>query len=540
MKFGEILKEHIDENHKDFYLEYDNLKVILESVKERKLGYKQQFMTILEREFLKITTYIENWKNNLRINNSKVEWIDLISLNSFIFINMEGLRKIIKKYDKTTGEKIGSYWHPKIRHNFEKTIINFAAEWCLLTGSVVSSKFTSSTGRFVRKSEKYWINRWNIAKFIELLSSHMPFCKIDEEDTSPWSWVKSVYFDNKDNEVYSKRIRKLGKSKLIRLRWYNDNVSRVYLERKIHLDTWTGDESSKDRIQINQAMLNEILDKNIRETESSNELFREIFTEIKENNLVPMIKVEYLRIAFQNPEDNSIRFSLDTGMRICKVKFNHESMDKWYGNDEDLMENECIWFSKGIIEIKLSGDVIENPPLWISELKTSNWLELENNFSKFIHGTFCLSKSNTIERPEWLNRLDNEVLVNNNIIENKNNCSCLIFPKRSTGSVKIEPKVFFANERTFITWLTIIIFLISFGSTISALNQKAVGLSMQVSGVILLIYALYCFYDRDRKLRNRTSEGYSDRLGPILLTLCIMVVIIVSITQDYGKENLEY
>ena len=138
MRFSETLQEHIDEKHKDFYLEYAHMKNLISFIKDKKLGAKQEFMTILDREFLKISTYIEHWKSQLRDNSKIVEWDDLISLNSFIFINMEGLRKIIKKYDKNSGEKIGAYWHPKIRHNFEQTIINFAAEWCLLSGSVVS------------------------------------------------------------------------------------------------------------------------------------------------------------------------------------------------------------------------------------------------------------------------------------------------------------------------------------------------------------------------------------------------------------------
>ena len=48
-------------------------------------------------------------------------------------------------------------------------------------------------------------------------------------------------------------------NKLIRIRWYGDEMDNVFVERKVHHDNWTLLSSSKDRFQIHSPLKNSIV-----------------------------------------------------------------------------------------------------------------------------------------------------------------------------------------------------------------------------------------------------------------------------------------
>ncbi|CAG8720493.1 13629_t:CDS:2, partial [Acaulospora morrowiae] len=97
--------------------------------------------------------------------------------------------------------------------------------------------------------------------------------------------------------------------------------------------------------------------------------------------------------------------------------------------------------------------------------------------------------------------------------------------KRIALPVRVEPKVFFANERTFLSWLhfTVIlgglsIGLLNFGDKIGKISA---GLFTLVA-MAIMIYALFIYHWRATKIRKRESGPYDDRFGPTIL--CIFLV----------------
>ncbi|KAI7865601.1 vacuolar transporter chaperone 1 [Spinellus fusiger] len=109
--------------------------------------------------------------------------------------------------------------------------------------------------------------------------------------------------------------------------------------------------------------------------------------------------------------------------------------------------------------------------------------------------------------------------------------------KRIALPVRIEPKVFFANERTFLAWLNftvvlggLAIGLLNFGDRIGRLS--AVLFTVIAMGVML--YALYTFHWRATKIRNRESAPYDDRVGPTVLCLFLLMAIM---TNFYLRIN---
>ncbi|KAI8987776.1 vacuolar transporter chaperone 1 [Mycotypha africana] len=101
--------------------------------------------------------------------------------------------------------------------------------------------------------------------------------------------------------------------------------------------------------------------------------------------------------------------------------------------------------------------------------------------------------------------------------------------KRIALPVRIEPKVFFANERTFLSWLNFTVVLgglavglLNFGDRISRMS----AVLFTLTAMFVMLYALYTFHWRANKIRSREAAAYDDRVGPTVL--CIFLIIAVA------------
>lgn len=84
--------------------------------------------------------------------------------------------------------------------------------------------------------------------------------------------------------------------------------------------------------------------------------------------------------------------------------------------------------------------------------------------------------------------------------------------KRIVLPVRIEPKVFFANERTFLSWLHFCIVLgglalglLNFGDKVGQIS----GVIFTVVAMMFIIYALFVYQWRAHQIRNRRKEYYT-------------------------------
>ena len=113
--------------------------------------------------------------------------------------------------------------------------------------------------------------------------------------------------------------------------------------------------------------------------------------------------------------------------------------------------------------------------------------------------------------------------------------------KRIALPVRVEPKVFFANERTFLSWLNFSILL--GGLAIGLLNfshdkpgQVAAGLFTAVA-ILSMFYALVTFHWRARSSGVRGQGGFDDRYGPTGLALLLVVAVGVNLGMRIGAEK---
>ncbi|KAG0005492.1 vacuolar transporter chaperone [Entomortierella chlamydospora] len=103
--------------------------------------------------------------------------------------------------------------------------------------------------------------------------------------------------------------------------------------------------------------------------------------------------------------------------------------------------------------------------------------------------------------------------------------------KRIALPVRVEPKVFFANERTFLSWLNFTVLLGSLAVGLLNFGDRVGRISAGVFtfvAVIVMIYALVTFHWRADRIRKRQPGPYDDRFGPTVLCIFILAAIMIN------------
>jgi len=103
--------------------------------------------------------------------------------------------------------------------------------------------------------------------------------------------------------------------------------------------------------------------------------------------------------------------------------------------------------------------------------------------------------------------------------------------KRIHVPVRVEPKVFFANERTFLSWLhfsivlgTLSLGLLNFGDAVG----RVAGIIFTTIAMGVMVYALVLYQWRAEMIRRREAGPYDERGGPVVLVVVLFGAIIVN------------
>ncbi|KAJ1985490.1 hypothetical protein H4R33_004012 [Dimargaris cristalligena] len=103
--------------------------------------------------------------------------------------------------------------------------------------------------------------------------------------------------------------------------------------------------------------------------------------------------------------------------------------------------------------------------------------------------------------------------------------------KRIAIPVRVEPKVFFANERTFLSWLnfttvlgSLALGLLNFGDSVGRIS----GAIFTVISMAAMVYALCIYQWRATQIRNREPGPYDDRFGPTLLVIVMFTAVVIN------------
>lgn len=319
------------------------------------------------------------------------------------------------------------------------------------------------------------------------------------------------------------------------------------------------------------------------------DLFTSIQKQIMENKMAPVLRTYYKRTAFQIPGDRTVRMALDTD--LCFIREDKQKEDEWCRSDvttdfpfRSLQEGVDInRYPYATFEIKLALGPQESEPRWIVDLEQSGLLEEANQFSKFVHGMAVLFDTRVPLLPYWLAQLDEtpklileeerppimkrptqqsaygsialsmepEASTSNTtttephwIWENFKKSIMpkddqqeeehlqlppgVKIPKKVKTPIKVEPKVFFANERTYFSWMR-------FGTVLSTFSLAlfnsgdAVGkisaILYTLIAVSVLMYGAGLYYRRRELIRERLPGPYDELVGPTVICFALLFAV---------------
>ena len=116
-------------------------------------------------------------------------------------------------------------------------------------------------------------------------------------------------------------------------------------------------------------------------------------------------------------------------------------------------------------------------------------------------------------------------------------CECCEFADALDGLLtaphKVEPKLFLANERTFMKWMHMAITISSVSSGVIAFAGKeqswAVLYAMTLLPISLLIviYAIFTFHRRSALIKTRRASRWDDPIGPVILTGALTITLTI-------------
>lgn len=377
--------------------------------------------------------------------------------------------------------------------------------------------------------------------------------------------------------------------------------------------------------------------KSQQEADEWETLVREITQVVSSKQLVPTMRTQYMRTAFQIPFDATVRVSLDTNLcMISERGYDLDNMRNWHRDSSSVLkQNEITRFPHAVLEIKLElkGNNL-TPPSWVTDLQNSGVLYEVHKFSKFIHGCAAMLPEDVRSVPYWVddasirdsiiasggqrilvdetqaaagpgsNQIYSHLLPFGNIQENRketavgrtsvsaavsaghvhpetagnnnygvnfysegdvedmelirsaveeDDCcgeeTCLgwVFPFCSrenmftesvvapTSVQKIEPKVFFANERTYLHWLHHGIVLASVASGILAFGDEEgedwahwYALVLLALALAFCVYALHIFLWRADRIKTRIPGRWDDPRGPLVLGGILAITLTIN------------
>jgi len=630
-----------------------------------------------------------------------------LRLEKYVNINFMGFHKILKKHDKYVmnhpcREFYVSRLHAQawVRGDYSDVVIRLSAIYSTLRKDVVDSTtpvmnpqnppdaannpILKTNASFyqqqpqqphenaIRSTTKYWVKTEDVSRVKYAILRHLPvYLQKTSTGESDSQLTNSVYLDNDQLELYHGRLDEKASpgSIALRLRWYGaTDPDDVYMERLTHREKWTGETSVRERILIKEKEVQHFMNDTYpidqmktdmveekgmapAEVEEWEYLTREITQVIASKQLVPTMRTQYMRTAFQIPFDSTVRVNLDTNLcMISERGYDLKNKTVWHrDNSAELSNTEITRFPHAVLEIKLdlNGDGTtrtNKPPKWVSDLQNSGLLYEVHKFSKFLHGCAALLPEDVRSVPYWIDDISvrdsllqcgaERILVpingdeasiaspskaaaaaaaavagtssspekaastNTRTTKNqKNNNSNKLVPVSNYGANfygdadldeeeeaaaaaflqdddgcfgedsiggwlfpfcsphnafyetmvipttpgsaggpgKIEPKVFFANERTYLHWLHAGVTLYTIATGILAFSAEESASWAHWYAMLLLpislgfcLYALYVFLWRADRIKSNSPGLWDDPRGPILLGSVVCVVLLVN------------
>ncbi|KAF8944458.1 vacuolar transporter chaperone [Haplosporangium gracile] len=112
-------------------------------------------------------------------------------------------------------------------------------------------------------------------------------------------------------------------------------------------------------------------------------------------------------------------------------------------------------------------------------------------------------------------------------------------PKKVVGVLKVEAKVFFANERTFLKWMNFAVLVGTLGVGLFNAGDnigRFAGILLAITALLTLVYSIWLYERRLTMLRNKDPGPYDEPVMPTLMCVCLLTAISLNF---YLKSNVK-
>jgi hypothetical protein len=192
-----------------------------------------------------------------------------------------------------------------------------------------------------------------------------------------WSSIRTTYLDTVGYQCYQEYLQDLPVRRKVRIRQYGVNGkfddtcwfevklknARVSMKRRFRCTL-----QAAARLLKGENVLDEIGPADGSDLRHAYHLVRGA---VMDQNLAPVVRVDYERISFQSPDDLEVRITLDRQVRFRSAARDHQ------GRLEGL-----------VLEVKYTGQ----RPLWLPEVQERLGMKRELRYSKFGRSMKLLSK----------------------------------------------------------------------------------------------------------------------------------------------------
>ncbi|KAI9796406.1 MAG: Phosphate metabolism transcription protein [Piccolia ochrophora] len=386
---------------------------------------------------------------------------DLSELEKFSRVNFTGFLKAAKKHDRKRGRKyrvrpllqvrLGAL--PFNSEDYSPLLYRLSTMYSFVhqnldgaskTRPSHSSETLPNQKHYV--SHKFWVHPDNLLEVKTYILRRLPLLVYNPQTSKNAEGgqrdpaITSLYFDNPNFSLYTKKLERATDASSLRLRWYGQLSQRpeIFLEKKTMQEDGSSEET---KFSIKEKYIRAFIsgdykmEKTIQKMRDRNghddtvaEDFRTtvdaIQSFIRDNDLQPLLRANYTRTAFQIPGDNRVRISLDTNLALIRedvVDSNHphRSINDWHRTDIDdasmehpfdtLPKGEVYRFPYAVLEIKIRPDSSRKRTEWVHELMSSHLVKEAPRFSKFVDGVAQLFEDYVNSFPFWLSEIENDI-----------------------------------------------------------------------------------------------------------------------------------
>jgi len=437
-------------------------------------------------------------------------------------------------------------------------------------------KFTETSYKMFVKNEDIMTIKTELARRLPIFLRQLPTGgKSTQETCGVWN----CYYDDEELSSYEQKFRPSEENVSLRFRTF-ESEKMVQIERKItygdiRRKAGAGKLSSvKDTLELPYHDIFDFVVGSysvtkytnylngvgvpLHEIQSSIDLFTEIQAFIKEKNLKPVLSTRFSRTYFQIPGNKSITASLDEDVEIIKEEYSsNPKYKRWHRNPSSVPEKERHELPSAVLEIKLLLPRGFNTPEWVEQILSSSTTQPIPKFSKYVHGCAVLLGDKVDVKPDWwegeekgagIMEIEEEKVggepsgakVKEPTPPKKQEASGLsaFFDKLQAPRLvvvpeevdveerRVEPKTYFANERTFIHWANFCVFVQTIGIAFLGFSDggtdkngvaKLGGQIYLIIAFFFLLYSLYQYRQRAYRIQAQEFGFYDDLYGPMTL-----------------------